>query len=352
MKKNVLALVLLASFLILGVTHAQGFGEYASENQCACMYYNISLNSTQLQHWVLMNSFNYSLSFFVVTPNFGSNAPQLSFSTLNGTIPPKSEFVINVTVHLPIRASVTLASANTTNITVTGNSIGVSNTTIISAYPFLQNTSSGIRRYEQFSVATPSGGIPPYTFNFRLYDPKTNYTILNRSGSNNTVQWEVPSNVTETVKASVNITYVSNTPIYHTWTGFATAYAITPPSSSGGVAINLGTAKRIEVYSNPSTTTTTTIPSTIPYRQTGAQTSPGETSNSSAHSGASPSASAYITIGIAVVLVIIILASVAYMVNTRRKRNREPARKNKVGAKRKRGRRSNGKKTRRRRRRA
>ena len=95
-----IASVLMVVVLMVAIAKADGFGEYSG-----FLIYNISINSTHTEAWTLINSYNYSLKFSITPPNLTINSsnvtPTLTFSTLNGTIAPDSNYQVNVTVFIP-----------------------------------------------------------------------------------------------------------------------------------------------------------------------------------------------------------------------------------------------------------
>jgi hypothetical protein len=79
--------------LTSGTAHAGGsFGEYASVNACHCLMFN-STNNTQT--WVLVNTFNRSLDFYIIKPEI-SNVSIIT-SITNGIIKANSDYFVNIT---------------------------------------------------------------------------------------------------------------------------------------------------------------------------------------------------------------------------------------------------------------
>jgi hypothetical protein len=104
---NRLILAVISVIILLGIStiaSANGFGEYSG-----FLIYNISINSSHTEAWTLLNSYNYSIGFYIVPPNLTINSsnvtPDLTFSTLNGTIARDSTYQVNVTVFIPVGAT-------------------------------------------------------------------------------------------------------------------------------------------------------------------------------------------------------------------------------------------------------
>jgi hypothetical protein len=105
MNKSILAITAVILLLVFAlIIKADGFGEYSGY-----LIYDIPINSSHTEAWTLINSYNYTLSFYIQPPNLtiGSSnvTPTLKFSELNGTIAPDSNYQINVTVFIPVGAA-------------------------------------------------------------------------------------------------------------------------------------------------------------------------------------------------------------------------------------------------------
>ena len=92
--KSFIGLVAVLS-LASGLTYAASgsFGEVASSSPCQCTMFNAT-NTTGA--WVLVNNFNYSLSFSVIEPRL--NNVSIGLSAMNGTIAPYAVYQINISV--------------------------------------------------------------------------------------------------------------------------------------------------------------------------------------------------------------------------------------------------------------
>lgn len=104
MNKIVIMLAVAVALLAFSAfVKADGFGEYAGY-----LIYNISINSSHTEAWTLINQYNTSIKFVITPPNLTINAsnvtPVITFSVLNGTIPPNSNYQINVTAFIPYGA--------------------------------------------------------------------------------------------------------------------------------------------------------------------------------------------------------------------------------------------------------
>ena len=136
----------LATGMVLAASGS--FGEYASIDACHCLAFN---SSSTMQPWVLVNTYNESLQFHVLKPNLTNVV--LETSVLNGTIPPNSIFIINVTV----------MSFSTSN-----------QSGFITAYAAIPSSSNGssealqlgtAKRVEVAANASGTNGIPPQLAN-------------------------------------------------------------------------------------------------------------------------------------------------------------------------------------------
>ena len=110
MQKIVMAIIAMSILAFAGIASAQGggFGEYAGQ-----IIRNISIGSTQVNYWTLVNYYNYSLQFYIVPQNFSNapGAPKVNYSedcTPSNlcTILANNTYQINITIFVPLDSTV------------------------------------------------------------------------------------------------------------------------------------------------------------------------------------------------------------------------------------------------------
>ena len=103
---NVLILSLMAGIILMGTTHASGFGEIASNDSCQCLNFTMYPNSTMSLTWGIINEFkNRSLNYTEATMlELSSNSPSLHAPSISVdpnalVIAPMTILYANVTVN-------------------------------------------------------------------------------------------------------------------------------------------------------------------------------------------------------------------------------------------------------------
>lgn len=280
--KALIVYVLLFS-LVIGTASA-GFGEMGT-GPCKCLNFTISVNSTNKSStlaWTLVNTYSFPISFYIqpailTTPNV-ENVTTAVHIMYNYSPNSTARRIIRIYNNQSVSVKYRISSYGFSYFNKTTDSEVVNITS-------LNFTNGQSQPSMQFNVT--SGELKPNTNitiltqvvmpapNNHLYDSLIAGNVLNASATllmnpiEPIVQYSVlNATIPSDSNYSIGVTTLlpENISLHHLWQGYATAFATSTRSNVSGGAIQLGTAKIIEVQAvitRPKVTTTiATIAST------------------------------------------------------------------------------------------